>query len=105
MYEVQLNAYAVIGAQQGVAPVSGLALVYTQPVTDDDSAKKDANQTGSGFLMEFSTHIRPVVLATEEIPLLLAKVREIYNKKHPPKSRDGCKDCALLRGLLELAGE
>ena len=105
MYEVQLNAYAVIGERKGVAPVSGLALVYTQPVTDDDSAKKDANQTDSGFVMEFSAHIRPVDLATEKIPLLLAKVREIYDMKYPPKSRDGCKDCALLRGLLELARE
>ena len=46
MYEVQLNAYAVIGEQKGFAPVSGLALVYTEPVTDDATAKKDANQTG-----------------------------------------------------------
>ena len=47
MYEVQLNAYAVIGEQKGVAPVSGLALIYTEPVTDDDTVKKDANQIGS----------------------------------------------------------
>ena len=105
MYEVQLNAYAVIGAQQGVAPVSGLALVYTQPVTDNDTARKDANQTDSGFLMEFRAHIQPVDLTPGKIRLLLAKVREIYDQKHPPKSREGCKDCALLHGLFELAAE
>ena len=40
MYEVQLNAYAVIGEQKGIAPVSGLALVYTEPVTDDATASE-----------------------------------------------------------------
>ena len=39
MYEVQLNAYAVIGEQKGFAPVSGLALVYTEPVTDDVTSR------------------------------------------------------------------
>jgi hypothetical protein len=104
MYEVQLNAYAVIGEQKGIAPVSGLALVYTEPVTDDATAAKDTNQTGSGFLMKFSAHIRPVGLAPDNIPPLLAKVREIYDQKRPPKPQEGCKDCALLQSLIELAG-
>jgi hypothetical protein len=105
MYEVQLNAYAMIGEQQGIAPVSALALIYTEPVTDDDTAKKDANQTPSGFVMEFSAHIRPVDLAPDKIPPLLARVREIYDLKRPPKSLKGCKECALLKGLFDLAGE
>lgn len=104
MYEVQLNAYAVIGEQKGLAPVSGLALVYTEPVTDDDTAAKDANHTPSGFLMEFSAHIRPVCLAPEKIPLLLAKVREIYDQKRPPNPRQGCEDCTLLQNLIDVAG-
>jgi len=103
MYEVQLNTYAVIGEQKGLAPVSCLALIYTEPITDDYTAKKDAYQSKSGFLMEFSAHIRPVDLAPEKIPLLLAKVREIYDLKRPPKSARGCKDCALLQGLIDLA--
>src|ERR1017187_4198055 len=77
MYEVQLNAYAAIGEQKGLAPVSGLALVYTEPVTDDNTAKKDAYQNDSGFLMEFSARVRRVDLAPHAIPPLLAKVREI----------------------------
>jgi len=105
MYEVQLNAYAVIGEQKGFAPVSGLALVYTEPVTDDATAKKDANLTDSGFLMEFSTHIRPVALTPNNIPPLLAKVREICDQEHPPRPREGCKDCALLQSLIDVAGE
>ncbi len=104
MYEVQLNAYAVIGEQKGFAPVSGLALVYTVPVTDNATAAKDANLTEAGFLMEFSAHIRPVDLARDRIPLLLAKVREIFDQKSPPEPREGCKDCALLQNLIYLAG-
>jgi PD-(D/E)XK nuclease superfamily len=104
MYEVQLNAYAVIGEQNGTAPVSGLALIYTEPVTDDATAAKDCNQSASGFLMEFSAHIRPVGLAPENIPPLLAKVRDVYDQKSPPQPRKDCKDCALLQNLIELAG-
>jgi PD-(D/E)XK nuclease superfamily len=104
MYEVQLNAYAAIGNQKGFAPVSGLALIYTEPVTGDDSAGKDGNHTGSGFLMEFSAHIRRVDLAPERIPALLATVREIYERERPPNSPEGCTDCALLDGLIKIAG-
>jgi hypothetical protein len=82
--------------------VSGLALVYTEPVTDDATAKKDANLTDSGFLMEFSAHIRPVDLRPERIPLLLAQVREIFDRKRPPLPLEGCEDCALLQNLIDL---
>ena len=54
--------------------------------------------------MEFSAHIRPVDLAPDKIPLLLAKVREIYDRKRPPKPQEGCKNCALLQSLIEVAG-
>ncbi|MFZ0963830.1 MAG: PD-(D/E)XK nuclease family protein [Terriglobia bacterium] len=104
MYEVQLNAYAMIGEQKGFAPVSGLALVYTEPVTDEAAAAKDANQTGTGFMMEFSAHIQHVDLSPGKIPPLLAKVREIYGRKRPPQPQEGCEDCALLQGLIDVAG-
>jgi len=103
MYEVQLNAYAVIGEQKGLAPVSGLALVYTEPVTDDDTAKNDAYQNDSGFLMEFSAHIRPVRPNPKRIPALLAQVREIYGLDRPPESTTDCENCVLLQGLIDLA--
>ena len=104
MYEAQLNAYAVIGEQCGFSPVSALALVYTEPVTDDAAAAKDGNLTDGGFMMEFSTHILPVDLMPKTISKLLAKVREIYDRKRPPKSREGCKDCFLLKNPAEVAG-
>lgn len=103
MYEVQLNAYAVIGEQRGLAPVSALALIYTEPVTDDATARNDDYLNETGFLMEFSAHIRPVKLASEMIPPLLAKVREVYDLNCPPESRDGCENCALLQGLIDVA--
>lgn len=103
MYDVQLNAYAVIAGQTGLAPVSGLALIYTEPVTDDTTAAKDGNHTSSGFVLEFSAHIRRVDLAPEKIPALLAKVREIYDLTRPPNPLEGCCDCTLLQGLIELA--
>jgi hypothetical protein len=101
MYDAQLNAYAYIGEPNGFSPVSGLALVYTEPVTDLPVAAKDSNMTEAGFLMEFSAHIVPVELKPERIPALLAKVREIYDHKRPPQSREGCEDCGLLKGLIE----
>jgi hypothetical protein len=103
MYAAQLNVYAYIGEPFGFSPVSGLALVYTEPVTDMQAAAKDLNMTQAGFLMEFSGHIVPVELEPKKIPALLAKVREIYDLKRPPKSREGCKDCTLLEGLIEVA--
>ncbi len=104
MYQVQLNAYAVIGEQKGLAPVSGLALIYTEPVTDHVTAAKDAYQNPSGFLMEFSAHIRWVELAPATIPPLLARVREIYDLRRPPQPRADCKDCSLLQSLIDVAG-
>ena len=103
VYEVQLNAYAYIGESCGLSPVSGLALIYTEPVTDEAAAGKDANMTGEGFLMGFSAHIVPVPLKTEIIPILLRRVREIYDLDRPPESMAACKDCALLTNLLAVA--
>ena len=103
MYDVQLNAYAVIAEQVGISPVSGLALVYTEPVVDDNVAAKDSNQTPAGFVMEFCAHIRPVDLAPAKIPPLLLKVREVYDLLRPPDPAAGCKNCALLRSLIEVA--
>jgi hypothetical protein len=103
MYATQLNAYAVIGEQRGFRPVSGLALVYTEPVTDDAAAARDRNHSDAGFAMEFTAHIQMVELAPQTIPELLAKVRTIYDYERPPQSRRGCKNCDLLQNLIELA--
>ena len=54
MYEVQLNAYALIGESLDLKPVSDLALIYMEPITDSISAAQDENQWEYGFSMGFS---------------------------------------------------
>ena len=103
MYEVQLNAYAYIGERCGLSPVSGLALVYTEPVTDEESASKDTNVTDDGFVLEFSSHILPVTLHSDMIPSLLLTVRDTYELEHPPARSQACKDCILLDKLISVA--
>jgi PD-(D/E)XK nuclease superfamily len=105
MYDTQLNAYAFIAEPYGFSPVSGLALVYTEPVTDNAAVAKEANLTQAGFVMEFWAHIVPVDLKPKKIPALLRKVREIYDLKRPPKSRAGCANCALMKNLIEVAAQ
>lgn len=103
MYETQLNAYALIGEQRDLAPVSGLALVYTEPITDEASATEDVNHRGSGFAMGFVATVLEVTLDTNILMPLLARTREIYNLQTSPSGRDGCKDCKLLKDLLDVA--
>ena len=103
LYAAQLNAYAFIGEQRGFSPVSGLALVYTEPITDQAAAARDGNLTEAGFVMDFSAHVLPVELEPQMISKLLAKVREIHDRQRPPESREGCRDCALLKDLIAVA--
>jgi len=103
MYEVQLNVYAYIGERCGLAPVSGLALVYTEPATETAAVEDDQNMTADGFVMGFTARILPVLLKPEFVPNLLRKAREICELKEPPKGLEGCKDCSLLDGLISVA--
>lgn len=105
MYETQLNAYAHIGEQCGLNPVSGLALIYTEPLTDDASAGDDAIHNGQGFAMGFSVHIVDVLLDVKMLEPLMAKAREIYDLPDSPPGRSDCKDCQQLDSLLELAAD
>jgi hypothetical protein len=103
MYEVQLNAYAYLGENCGYSPVTALALVYTEPITDDVAAKKKKNMTERGFAMDFSAHVLPVKLKPQTIPKLLAKARKICDSATPPSPASGCEDCESLRELLQVA--
>ncbi len=105
MYEAQLNAYACIGEECGLSPVSGLALIYTEPLTDEDSASDDGNHKDGGFAMGFSVKIFDVPLDVSILEPLMAKVREIYELETSPPGRNGCKDCQQLGSLIELAHE
>jgi len=93
MYEVQLNAYAMLGNACGFNPVTGLALIYMQPMTGP-SVDAAAMCDDAGFLMGFSAHIRHVDLDLARLEPLFARTRELYEMPAPPAGRDGCQDCA-----------
>lgn len=103
MYEGQLNAYAYIGERRGFAPVSKLALVYAEPVTDDDSVEKDSNILPDGFNLGFSATILPVEIKPDLVTGLLRKAKAILDLASPPRGTDGCEDCASLHELFKLA--
>ena len=103
MYEVQLNAYAMIGETSGlVKPVSDLALIYMEPVTTKDAAADSSNRKDNGFAMGFSANIHKVNLNLGNIPLLLTKAREVYELQKPPAGSGLCKDCESLANLIDI---
>lgn len=103
MYEVQLNAYADIGEKSGIVkPVSGLALVYMEPVTHEVAATDGANHRHDGFAMGFSARVHRIELKPNVIPELMHRANEIYQLVRPPDGVPGCKDCESLDNLVGL---
>jgi hypothetical protein len=103
MYEAQLNAYAFIGERCGFSPVKSLALIYTEPVTDERAATKHTHTLSDGFRMDFAARILPVRIDPDKAPELCRKAREIFDLDSPPPSRAGCQDCKLLEELIQVA--
>jgi CRISPR/Cas system-associated exonuclease Cas4 (RecB family) len=101
VYRTQLNGYAYIGEQSGWR-VERLALVYFEPVSDDEAAREAVNHRADGFALGFSARLVPVDLDTAAIPDLLATARRIHDLPAPPEAIRGCKECAALEGLLAL---
>ena len=105
MYEVQLNAYALIGRQHGFDPMAGLGLVYYEPKTDLSEEWLDSVVRADGFLMPFVAKLLPLRLEPDKmIPPLLRKAKEILDLATPPKGLDGCKDCQRVDALVGLLG-
>ena len=104
LYEAQLNAYALIGEQCGLEPVTGLALIYTEPATSDDAAAGEGVHREDGFAMGFVANVVPVELNTSIIGPLLALARDITDSDISPLGRRNCRNCRLLNDLLEVAG-
>ncbi|MFC1897655.1 PD-(D/E)XK nuclease family protein [Chloroflexota bacterium] len=100
VYQVQLNAYAKIGEQCGLNPVSGLALIYMEPITDSDSALYVGNNREYGFDMGFSATVHWVDLNLDSIPVLLARAKDIYELSTAPEGLQGCRDCVSLDNLI-----
>lgn len=96
LYEVQLNGYAFIAEECGFAPVSGLALVYTEPNTDPPGGHAPFCRP-DGFHMGFIARIVNVELNTAMLDPLLTRVRALYDRPDPPAGRPGCRDCAAVQ--------
>ncbi|MEE9296701.1 MAG: PD-(D/E)XK nuclease family protein [Phycisphaerae bacterium] len=101
MYEVQLNAYAAIGEHCGFAPVTGLALIYMEPMSDGQTCF-EGQCCEYGFDMGFSAHVINVQLNADMLSPLLARVRAEHDRPAPPRRHPGCKDCNLTDWLVEL---
>ena len=105
IYIGQLNGYAYIGDRLELHPVSQLALVYMEPVTDAATAASPEVVDGDGFTMNLAATIVPVPLDPEGmISRLLARARAAHDAAEPPDSTPGCKDCSAVEGLLDLLG-
>ncbi len=104
MYEVQLNSYAYIANRIDMGPVSGIGLVYYEPVTDITTESIEQVMLSDGFQMAFSSNIHPLKLHPDNlIPPLLQKVRDIVDSIIAPNRLEGCKDCENLDRLVQYA--
>jgi hypothetical protein len=102
MYKVQLNGYAAIAEHQNLGHVSKLALVYAEPVTDQDTAAQPQIHTADGFRMPFSVSVHPVMLDLAMLEPLYRRARAIYDLPQPPEATPDCKDCERLERLISL---
>lgn len=105
MYEVQLNSYALIGEKCGLNPVSGLALIYMEPVTHSDAVINRMNHRDDGFAMGFSASIHPIELNHGVILKHLARARAIYEMSNPPHGHTNCGDCQIVEKMLDITKE
>jgi hypothetical protein len=102
MYEVQLNAYALIAESCDLSPVTGIGLVYYEPQTELTEANIDDALLDDGFNIPFSAHLLPLELNPKEVVLpLLKEVRKLADMKTPPKGTDDCENCQKLNDILE----
>jgi len=103
MYMVQLNAYALITEHLRIGNVTKLALVYAEPVTDEETAAQSEIHSDEGFVMPFSISVHPTKLDFDQLPPLYRKAREIFELPEVPEGRSGCEDCERLDELMLLA--
>ena len=103
IYGVQLNGYAAIAEHLDYGEVSKLALMYAEPVTDEETAAKSKTHIDDGYTMPFSISIHPVNLDLGMLDPLYRQAREIYDLTEPPAGRAECEDCRRLDTLIHLA--
>ena len=101
VYRAQLNAYAWIGRRLDFPPVSRLTLAYMEPATGDDAIVSTSRVDAAGFVLGFRPRLVEVEVDPERlIPPLIRRASLVHAAPKPPESRDGCRDCAALDGLL-----
>jgi CRISPR/Cas system-associated exonuclease Cas4 (RecB family) len=101
LYEVQLNSYAYIAERTGLSPVSGIGLVYYEPVTDISVDDVSRHTLKDGFSMHYTAKALPLELKTGWIRPLLRKAREIYDLGLPPVNSQ-CRDCGAIDEMMSL---
>ena len=103
-YEIQLNGYAFIANELGMGPVKQLALVYMEPLTEENMIKEfNPVIHCSGFLMQFRAKIVPVNLNPYKIiPDLLSKAQQVLESTVAPNGNPVCKNCAAVDSLAKL---
>ena len=102
MYEVQLNAYALIAERCGFAPVAGLALIYLEPTIDDHDGCEQLCQD-MGLQIPLNAHIVNVEQRSDMLDPLLARAHGLCGRARRPPGRASCPDCRQVRVLVEAA--
>lgn len=100
LYQVQLNAYAMIAEQLGFGSVAALGLVYFEPPGRTDRITRTLAH--DGFKMSFRAKPVEVLTNLEMVPPLLAMARGLHDLATPPRGRAGCQDCEQVAALMEV---
>ena len=87
-----------------MSPVHTLALIYTEPVTDHAAAISVGNQREHGLAMPFTAHIKPVPFAPVRVRDLMRKAVGTCRAGQPPRSAQGCRECARVQEIMDLLG-
>jgi len=100
IYNIQLNGYSLIGANNGFKPISKLALVYMEPVALKDIEHENKHHREDGFFMTFAAKILNVAQNADLIKPLLYKAKEIFEMSTAPNSTSGCENCRRLEDIV-----
>ena len=103
MYKAQLNGYADIAEYLGMGKVTGLALIYYEPLVELTVDTIDGFLDLNGFKMAFAAKVVPIAREPQMVPDLLVKARDISSLATAPAGRTGCKDCAALNDILVMS--
>lgn len=101
MYDVQVNAYALIAKHIGIEPVRKLLLVYMEPLVNEENIQADSI-TGTGFYIKFQPFVRTVKRNEYEIYELMKKSAELMDMPQPPDPNPACPDCAMLDSIQQM---